>query len=190
MVDAAVIGVGPDGLSVAAHLRGLRVPFRTFGKRMVMWRKHMPTGIVLTSRPCKGNLPAPRNALPIPVRTGARRTNGTRSSDLRLPLNPARGAPERAADHMIAATGYKADIRRLPFLKPLRGEIVFADGSSLLDQRCQATTKSLYFTGFMSAATFGPSMRFVCGIRFAGWRVAGASASRVGARPVNVQVSV
>jgi hypothetical protein len=34
----------------------------------------------------------------------------------------------------------------------------------------------LYFTGLSAAATFGPSMRFVCGTEFASPTIAGAIA--------------
>jgi cation diffusion facilitator CzcD-associated flavoprotein CzcO len=62
LIDAVVIGAGPYGLSVAAHLRGLGTPFRIFGKPMVMWREHMPKGMVLKSEPFASNLSAPGDA--------------------------------------------------------------------------------------------------------------------------------
>ena len=47
--DAVVVGAGPYGLSVAAHLdgRGLRVG--VFGKPMGLWRDNMPDGMFLRS---------------------------------------------------------------------------------------------------------------------------------------------
>src|SRR5919109_5000961 len=39
-LDVAVVGAGPYGLSVAAHLRGRRVS--TFGEPMETWRTRMP----------------------------------------------------------------------------------------------------------------------------------------------------
>ena len=45
----AIIGAGPFGLSVAAHLRGLNVPFRIFGTPMRRWREQMPVGMFLKS---------------------------------------------------------------------------------------------------------------------------------------------
>src|SRR5216684_8632385 len=48
-LDVAIIGAGPYGLSVAAHLRGLGVPFRIFGRPMDSWLAHMPKGMMLKS---------------------------------------------------------------------------------------------------------------------------------------------
>src|ERR1700726_3219033 len=49
MLEIAIIGAGPYGLSVAAHLRGLGVPFRIFGRPMDSWVAHMPKGMMLKS---------------------------------------------------------------------------------------------------------------------------------------------
>ena len=40
-IDTAVIGAGPYGLSLAAHLKAENVPFRVFGKAMASWRDRM-----------------------------------------------------------------------------------------------------------------------------------------------------
>ena len=56
---AVVIGAGPYGLSVAAHLRGRGVPVRVFGDVMSSWRLHMPTGMCLKSTPDASSLSAP-----------------------------------------------------------------------------------------------------------------------------------
>src|SRR6202035_4705983 len=45
----AIIGAGPFGLSVAAHLRSRGVPFRIFGTPMHRWREQMPVGMFLKS---------------------------------------------------------------------------------------------------------------------------------------------
>jgi thioredoxin reductase len=47
--DIAIIGAGPYGLSLAAHLRALGCDFRIFGDPMVMWRNRMPKGMRLKS---------------------------------------------------------------------------------------------------------------------------------------------
>jgi thioredoxin reductase len=49
MLEIAVIGAGPYGLSVAAHLRHCGVPFRIFGRPMDSWLNHMPKGMMLKS---------------------------------------------------------------------------------------------------------------------------------------------
>lgn len=45
----AVVGAGPYGLSVAAHLRHAGVSVRLFGEPMSFWRHHMPRGMKLRS---------------------------------------------------------------------------------------------------------------------------------------------
>ena len=59
VLEAAVIGAGPYGLSVAAHLRHLGVNFRVFGKPMETWQSHMPKGMLLKSDGFASNLSAP-----------------------------------------------------------------------------------------------------------------------------------
>jgi FAD-dependent urate hydroxylase len=58
--DVAVIGVGPNGLSVAAHLRQAGVEYRAFGLPMGAWRFNMPAGMRLKSEPYASDLSAPR----------------------------------------------------------------------------------------------------------------------------------
>src|SRR5437764_10189158 len=48
-VDVAIIGAGPYGLSVAAHLRARGIDHRIFGEPMAAWRNHMPPGMHLKS---------------------------------------------------------------------------------------------------------------------------------------------
>ncbi len=57
---AVVIGAGPYGLSVAAHLRARGVPTRTFGEVMISWREHMPVGMLLKSTPNASSISAPQ----------------------------------------------------------------------------------------------------------------------------------
>lgn len=47
--DTAIVGAGPYGLSIAAHLNARGVDFRIFGKPMQMWLEHMPRGMRLKS---------------------------------------------------------------------------------------------------------------------------------------------
>ncbi len=59
-VDVAVIGAGPYGLSVAAHLGRARA--RTFGQPMETWRTRMPPDMFLRSDWTETSLSAPDNA--------------------------------------------------------------------------------------------------------------------------------
>jgi thioredoxin reductase len=56
---AVVIGAGPYGLSVAAHLRGRGIAVRTFGDVMSGWHSQMPAGMFLKSTPSASSLSAP-----------------------------------------------------------------------------------------------------------------------------------
>lgn len=47
--EVAIIGAGPYGLSIAAHLRARGVGFRIFGNAMENWRARMPAGMLLKS---------------------------------------------------------------------------------------------------------------------------------------------
>jgi FAD-dependent urate hydroxylase len=55
-IDTAVVGAGPYGLSVAAHLRAAGVPYEIFGEPMESWQGFMPQGMVLKSEPFASNL--------------------------------------------------------------------------------------------------------------------------------------
>jgi thioredoxin reductase len=57
----AIIGAGPYGLSTAAHLRALGVPFRIFGTPMHSWRQRMPEGMCLKSEGFASNLHDPES---------------------------------------------------------------------------------------------------------------------------------
>ncbi|MFJ8199640.1 NAD(P)-binding domain-containing protein [Streptomyces sp. NPDC096152] len=54
-----MVGAGPYGLSVAAHLRAAGVPYRIFGEVMGSWRHAMATGMFLKSTPAATDLSAP-----------------------------------------------------------------------------------------------------------------------------------
>jgi len=47
--QVAIVGAGPYGLAVAAHLRAANVPIRVFGEPLSFWRNNMPAGMLLRS---------------------------------------------------------------------------------------------------------------------------------------------
>jgi cation diffusion facilitator CzcD-associated flavoprotein CzcO len=57
--EIAIVGAGPYGLSVAAHLRRHDRPFRIFGTPMQSWRANMPAGMFLKSEGCASILSEP-----------------------------------------------------------------------------------------------------------------------------------
>ncbi|MFY9644126.1 MAG: NAD(P)/FAD-dependent oxidoreductase [Terriglobales bacterium] len=62
MINTAIIGAGPYGLSVAAHFRRQGLPFRIFGRPMDSWLNHMPKGMMLKSDGFASNIYDPDNA--------------------------------------------------------------------------------------------------------------------------------
>lgn len=76
------------------------------------------------------------------------------------------------ADHIIAATGYRVDLRRIPFLTGLllskAGDINWvAQGIPALNRRYETSIPGLHIAGYLSAMSWGPSMRFIYGTNFA-----------------------
>src|ERR1700692_313178 len=59
MLNTAIIGAGPYGLSLAAHLRGGGITSRIFGRPMDSWRAHMPKGMLLKSDGFASNISDP-----------------------------------------------------------------------------------------------------------------------------------
>ncbi|HVC52200.1 MAG TPA: NAD(P)-binding domain-containing protein [Stellaceae bacterium] len=77
-----------------------------------------------------------------------------------------------SADHVIAATGYKVDLRRLKFLDDrLRAAIRSVANSPILSSGFEASVPGLYFVGPAASNTFGPLLRFVYGAEFTTPRV-------------------
>ena len=69
-----------------------------------------------------------------------------------------------AADHVIAATGYRFSLRALPFLTPsIVSELRAVCETPVLSRNFESSVPGLYFTGLASANQFGPAMRFLHG---------------------------
>jgi thioredoxin reductase len=86
---------------------------------------------------------------------------------LRLMLSGRHGSMEHATDHVIAATGYAIDLRRLTFLSSdILEQIHHVHSAPVLSPYFESSVPGLYFVGPSSKYCFGPMMRFACG---AGW---------------------
>jgi cation diffusion facilitator CzcD-associated flavoprotein CzcO len=69
---------------------------------------------------------------------------------------------ERQVDHVIAATGYRVDISRYPFLsQDLLSAVQRLDGFPLLTSSYESSLSGLHFVGAPAAGVMGPGMRFV-----------------------------
>jgi thioredoxin reductase len=102
---------------------------------------------------------------------GAEAGNGA----VHLRLQSKKGSPATIeTDHVIAATGYRADIDRLDFIdENLRSRIRRIGQMPELSSYFEASVPGLYFVGIAAAGSFGPLMRFVFGCDFASRRIAG-----------------
>jgi cation diffusion facilitator CzcD-associated flavoprotein CzcO len=68
------------------------------------------------------------------------------------------------ADHVIAGTGFRVDLTRLPFLpQKLRSSIDCLNGHPLVNRAGEASVPGLYFAGAPTVLTIGPSARFIAG---------------------------
>jgi hypothetical protein len=133
--------------------------YTTFGPAGSGWLKHRVDGL-------------------IPIHTGMIRGVHSRGDEVHMSVHQGEAAVNLAADHVIAATGYTPDIRRLSFLEPLLPAIRCLDNAEragalpVLDRVFQSSVPGLHFVGAISAPTFGPSMRFIYGTRFTSERIA------------------
>jgi cation diffusion facilitator CzcD-associated flavoprotein CzcO len=76
-------------------------------------------------------------------------------------------------DHVIAATGYRADVSRLAFIdQTLQARISRVEGAPALNRHFESSVSGLYFVGAAAANSFGPLLRFAFGAKFAAKRVA------------------
>jgi len=77
--------------------------------------------------------------------------------------------------HVIAATGYRADVNRLKFLsEDIRSRIRTGGGSPVLSKNFESSVSGLYFTGLAAADSFGPMLRFAYGAGFTARRLSAA----------------
>jgi thioredoxin reductase len=63
--NVVIVGAGPYGLSIAAHLRESGIPYRIFGKLMYTWRDQMPQGMMLKSDGFASNISDPNSVFTI-----------------------------------------------------------------------------------------------------------------------------
>ena len=105
-----------------------------------------------------------------PVHAGqAVRSAEPLAGGVRLEITDAGGTRRTlAANHVIAATGYRTDLARLSFLgDEVRAGLRTVAGTPTVGRDYQSSVPGLYFIGPAVAPTFGPVMRFVFGARHA-----------------------
>jgi hypothetical protein len=148
-VEVAIVGAGPYGLSLAAHLDGAGIQTRVFGRPMESWRRHMPEGMLLKSDPFASNLSDPQEFYTL-----------------------ARFSEEQSIPCRESETGFRIDLSRLTLLSPaLRRDIAEYRRAPILTGNFESAVPGLYFIRPAAAASFGPMMRFTFGARYAARRL-------------------
>ena len=111
----------------------------------------------------------------IPIRTG-QAVDGVRGTADGVSVALVSRGGERSevrADHVIAATGYRPDLRRLTFIDDeLRTGLRTIDRTAAVDAAYQTSIEGMYMIGPAVAPVFGPAMRFVYGSEHAARTVA------------------
>jgi hypothetical protein len=91
---------------------------------------------------------------------------------VRLDLTGEDGAETIEVDHVVAATGYRTDVRRLQFLSSdLLSRIASVAEAPSLTAGFESSVPGLYFAGPISAPSAGPIMRFSLGAGFTARRI-------------------
>ena len=87
-------------------------------------------------------------------------------------------------DHVIAGTGFRIDLARLPFLpEGLRARITTINGYPEVSRAGESSVPGLYFAGAPTAVSIGPSARFIAGTHTISAKLARAVARRSKAAP-------
>jgi thioredoxin reductase len=111
---------------------------------------------------------------PVPLLAGYQ-IKGAEASGSRaiLWLKSADGGERRIeTEHVIAATGYRADIRRLPVLGAgIKQQLNLSNDVPKLSSHFESSIPGLFFVGPVAVDSFGPLLRFACGAKFTASRL-------------------
>lgn len=95
------------------------------------------------------------------------------------------------ADHVIAATGFRVDMRQLRFMSlALMERLRCADQTPVLSPHFETSVPGLFIVGVAAANSFGPLLRFAYGAGFASRRLSVFLCRNAPARPVSVQAEM
>jgi FAD-dependent urate hydroxylase len=81
-------------------------------------------------------------------------------SELQISLS---NSQRLVVDHVIFASGYRADLARVPYMAGVLERIELADGFPALNEAFRSSLAGLYVTGFSATRDFGPFFGFVKG---------------------------
>src|SRR5215475_8537656 len=149
--------VGPAGLS---RLVGFPNIFKLLPRSLqdpLSYRSIRPAGTGW-QRPYLANVPMTLNCEATSVQV--------QGGKVHLKLSNGSG---RVADHVIVATGYKADVDRYSFFSAaIRSALQTVSGSPVLGRGLESSFPGLHFVGKPAGWSFGPLLNFVSGTHFAG----------------------
>jgi thioredoxin reductase len=147
--------VGPPGLNWIVATPGL---FRTFPTSV---RKPISTRVL---RPAAADWLQPRltNVTLSAGRTIVKARQNGHGCELVLD-----DGATREVDHVLLATGFRVDLRRLPLLEDVVDDVRLAEGSPVLREGYESSVPGLHFVGASATYSFGPLMRFVAGTGYA-----------------------
>ncbi len=165
-VRAPMSGLGPSWRSLACTTAPLLFRHMPERFRLEVVRRHLG--------PAAGWVVKDRLVGRVPFHLGFSITQAdVQDCQVRLQLSGSDGGRQAlVADHVIAATGYRVDLRRLSFLSAeTLSEIRSVEGAPVLSSTFESSVPGLFFVGTASANTFGPLVRFACGARFTARRL-------------------
>jgi NADPH-dependent glutamate synthase beta subunit-like oxidoreductase len=115
-----------------------------------------------------------------------------RGGRVRLTVVGADGARETVeSDHVVAATGYRVDVRRLGFLDDgVLQKIRMIGHTPVLSANFESSAPGLHFVGLASARSFGPAMRFVVGAVHPARRLARLLPKSLLRRPISIAAAI
>jgi thioredoxin reductase len=83
-------------------------------------------------------------------------------------------------DHVIAGTGFRIDVSRLPFLSAeIQASLTATAGCPVVSRVGESSVPGLYFAGAHSMVSLGPGVRFVAGTHSTSARLASTLARRL-----------
>jgi hypothetical protein len=187
---------GPDNGAVRRYLRKAATAPTEVGPRGVSWIAAVPDvfrrlpldvqvqidRLAMTPMGSAWLRPRLRN---VPISLGRTIVDAAVANEgMRLRLDD---GTTREVDHLVAATGYRVDVRRYPFLgSDVVRALELVNGYPVLSPGFESSVTGLHFIGAPAAAAFGPVMRFVTGT----WYAAPALTRRVlGRRPSTLAVA-
>ena len=87
-------------------------------------------------------------------------TRSASGNELRVTLS---NSERLSVDHVVFASGYVAELARVPYLARLVGQIECSNGFPVLDEAFGTSLTGLYLIGFSATQDFGPFFGFVKG---------------------------